>query len=134
MQQAYPYKDQIVVMQLKGSDLLAALEHGIGNESIGEVRFAGVKLGADLDLPQGSRIIENRLADNSSIDLNKQYKVVTTEFLTKGGDGYITLTKGENIRYAGDIKEFFNFALKNEKTVNYRADGRLSVGYLRLAS
>lgn len=134
MQQAYPYKDQIVVMQLKGSDLLAALEHGIGNESIGEVRFAGVKLGADLDLPQDSRIIENRLADNSSIDLNKQYKVVTTEFLTKGGDGYITLTKGENIRYAGDIKEFFNFALKNEKTVNYRTDGRLSVGYLRLAS
>lgn len=134
MQQAYPYKDQIVVMQLKGSDLLAALEYGVGNEKVGEVRFAGVKLAVDLDLPQGTRIIENRLADNSFIDLNKQYKVVTNEFLAKGGDGYITLTKGENIRYAGDIKEFFNFALRNEKTVNYRTDGRLSVGYLRLAS
>ena len=134
MQQAYPYKDQIVVMQLKGSDLLGALEYGVGNEKVGEVRFAGVKLAVDLDLPQGSRIIGNRMADNSFIDLNKQYKVVTNEFLAKGGDGYITLTKGENIRYAGDIKEFFNFALRNEKTVNYRADGRLSVGYLRLAS
>ena len=134
MQQAYPYKDQIVVMQLKGSDLLAALEYGIGNEKVGEVRFAGVRLGVDLDLPQGNRIIENRLADNSSIDPNKQYKVVTNEFLAKGGDGYNTLTKGENTRNAGDITEFFNFALRNEKTVNYRADGRLSVGYLRLAS
>ncbi|MGE4588582.1 MAG: bifunctional UDP-sugar hydrolase/5'-nucleotidase [Acidaminococcaceae bacterium] len=134
MQQAYPYKDQIVVMQLKGSDLLAALEYGIGNEKVGEVRFAGVKLGVDLDLPQGSRIIENRLADNNAIDLNKQYKVVTNEFLAKGGDGYLALTKGENIRYAGDIKEFFNFALRNEKNVNHHADGRLSVGYLRLAS
>ena len=134
MQQAYPYKDQIVVMQLKGSDLLAALEYGIGNEKVGEVRFAGVKLGVDLDLPQGNRIIENRLADNSFIDLNKQYKVVTNEFLAKGGDGYISLMKGENIRYAGDIKEFFNFALRNEKNLNYRADGRLSVGYMRLAS
>ncbi len=134
MQQAYPYKDQIVVMQLKGSDLLAALEYGVGNEKVGEVRFAGVKLGVDLDLPQGNRIIESRLTDSSFIDLNKQYKVVTNEFLAKGGDGYIALTRGENIRYAGDIKEFFNFALRNEKTVNYRADGRLSVGYLRLAS
>ena len=93
-----------------------------------------MKLGVDLDLPQGNRIIENRLADNSFIDLNKQYKVVTNEFLAKGGDGYISLMKGENIRYAGDIKEFFNFALRNEKTINYRADGRLSVGYMRLAS
>ena len=134
MEQAYPYKDQIVVMQLKGSDILAALEYGIGNNSIGEVRFAGVKLGVDIDLPQGNRIIENRLTDNSSIDPNKQYKVVTNEFLAKGGDGYTTLTKGENIRYAGDIKEFFNFALRNEKIVNYRADGRLSIGYLKLAS
>lgn len=134
MEQAYPYKDQIVVMQLKGSDILAALEYGIGNNSIGEVRFAGVKLGVDIDLPQGNRIIENRLTDNSSIDPNKQYKVVTNEFLAKGGDGYTTLTKGENIRYAGDIKEFFNFALRSEKIVNYRADGRLSIGYLKLAS
>ena len=134
LEQAYPYKNEIVIMQLKGSDILAALEYGIGNEKIGEVRFAGIRLAIDEDLPQGSRITGNVLRDNTTIDINKVYKVVTNEFLANGGDGYISLTRGENMRSAGGIKEFFNFALRSEKNVNYRADGRLAIGYLKQAS
>lgn len=89
-----PFQNTIATFQLKGSDLLAALENGAkGLEEVAG-RFpqvAGMKYAFDKSKPPGSRISDVQVKEGEGfvpLDPNKTYGVVTNNYVRGGGDGY----------------------------------------------
>jgi 5'-nucleotidase len=90
-----PFQNVIATMGIKGSDLVAALENGVGGVETGAGRFpqvAGMRYVWDPAAPAGKRIVavEMSRADGSfaPLDPGAIYKIATNEFMRRGGDGY----------------------------------------------
>ena len=94
-----PFGNMAATLGLKGSDLLLALESGVGraenpdNEGTGRFpQVAGIRFSWDGSKPAGERIVsaEVRNADGSfsAVDPDAVYQVVTNDFLRRGGDEY----------------------------------------------
>jgi LPXTG-motif cell wall-anchored protein len=85
MYEILPFDNTIVTLNLKGSDLVKVIEHGIGPKDMGWGQFAGIKVWYDKDTNKVSSI---RLADGTKIDMDKYYSVAINDFMLTGGDGY----------------------------------------------
>ena len=90
-----PFANQIVVMDLKGSDILDLLK-------ISASRQRGVLQVSGLEYSYSYRNKNNYQLKSAKINgedilPDKVYKVATNNFLKDGGDNYIPFTRGENI-------------------------------------
>nr|CAD6408460.1 5'-nucleotidase [Rhizobium sp. Q54] len=89
-----PFQNTIATFQLKGSDLLAALENGVGQIEEVAGRFpqvAGMKYSFDKSRPVGERITDVQVKEGDGfvpLDPEKTYGVVTNNYVRGGGDGY----------------------------------------------
>lgn len=92
-----PFDNTLVTMELKGSDVKAAIEHGIMPESFGWGQFSGIKVWYDKEAKAGERITSIRLEDGTLLDMNKYYTVVVNDFMATGGDGY-DFTNAKNMK------------------------------------
>lgn len=93
----FPILDDIVVIRVKGENLLAALENGVSEVPKLEGRFpaiSGCRIKYDSTRPKMERIIEAEV-NGEPLDKEKYYKVCTKVFLYKGKDGFDPLTDGE---------------------------------------
>lgn len=88
MYELLPFDNTLFTMELKGKDIVKALEHGIMPNDMGWGQFSGIKVWYDKDAESGKRITSVRLSDGSKLDMNKYYKVVVNDFMASGGDGY----------------------------------------------
>ncbi|MGG5462570.1 multifunctional 2',3'-cyclic-nucleotide 2'-phosphodiesterase/3'-nucleotidase/5'-nucleotidase [Clostridium sp. B9] len=91
-----PFDNTIVTMDVKGSDLVQALEHGIMPKDFGWGQHAGVKFWYNPKAEAGHRITSVRLPDGSKLDPNKYYKLAVNDFMASGGDGY-DFSKAKNV-------------------------------------
>ena len=98
-----PFQNTIATFQIKGSDLLTALENGVSQIDDGAGRFpqvAGLKYAFDRSKPAGSRISDVQAKEGDAfvpLDANKTYGVVTNNYVRGGGDGYkIFATAAQN--------------------------------------
>lgn len=89
-----PFQNTIATFQLKGSDMVAALENGVSQIDEGAGRFpqvAGMKFSFDKSKPAGSRVSDVQVKEGDKfvpIDANKTYGVVTNNYVRTGGDGF----------------------------------------------
>ena len=89
-----PFQNTIATFQLKGSDLRAALENGVGQIEEVAGRFpqvAGMKYAFDKSRPAGERITDVQVKEGDGfvpLDPEKTYGVVTNNYVRGGGDGY----------------------------------------------
>jgi 5'-nucleotidase / UDP-sugar diphosphatase len=104
-----PFGNRLVQMNIKGADLLAALENGVSQVSQGAGRFpqvAGLRFTFDPAKPAGQRVRNVGIGSVSygfaALDPNATYRLVTNDFMAGGGDGYEVLKTGTNVR-GGDI-------------------------------
>lgn len=86
-----PFGNYVVTKEIKGSDLLAALEHGI--DAYPETKGAfphigGMHVTFDPSLPPGSRVVQV-VVGTEYLDLDKTYTLATNDFLAYGGDDYL---------------------------------------------
>lgn len=100
-----PFGNLISTFDLKGSDVIAALENGVMGVTVenGQVvrdgapgRFpqvAGIRFSFDPTQEAGSRIVSvevrNEDGSYSPLDPEATYSVVSNDFMRQGGDGYI---------------------------------------------
>jgi len=109
-----PYGNLISTFELTGAEIVDALENGVSladNPTVsGAGRFpqvSGMRYSWSPTLPVCARIIsaEIRNPDGSyiSIDLNATYKVASTGFLRKGGDGYAVFVGARNAYDFGPV-------------------------------
>ncbi len=98
-----PFQNSIATFQIKGVDLVAALENGASQIEEGAGRFvqtAGLKYSFDRSKPAGSRIVSVEVKEGDNfvkLDPEKTYGVVTNNYTRTGGDGFKTFaTKAIN--------------------------------------
>lgn len=131
MYELMPFDNTLVTMKLKGKDVKAALENGIGNDEIGWVQFAGIKIEYDLTRPFGDRITKMTLDNGKAVDLETYYTVVTNDFMYTGGDKYNfsagieALDTGVPIRDA--IVEVLKARLKGEVKEEVKEENKQTV-------
>lgn len=92
---AFPFPNTIHQLEMKGADLYTLFEHGAGlTNGILQVS-RGVEIIYDAKKPVGSRILSAKL-NGVSIDRSKTYKVLTSNFLSDGGDGFVAFKNAQS--------------------------------------
>ena len=95
--QELPFGNPAVLVELSGADLLAALENGVSQVENKAGRFpqvAGLRLTYNPEKPAGSRVLDVQVGEKA-LDRTATYRVATSDFLLKGGDGYSSLSRGK---------------------------------------
>ncbi len=102
-----PYRNQVVLIEVTGKQLLAALENGLSEYELLRGRFAhvsGIQLQFDPRLAVGKRVISVQI--NGQPLLPKQrYKLATFDYLAAGGDGYKTLVDLPPLNYSNQMNK-----------------------------
>lgn len=133
-----PFGNRLVQMDLKGADLLAALENGVSQVAQGAGRFpqvAGLRFAFDAKRAAGQRVtaveIGTFAAGFRPLDPAATYRVVVNDFMAGGGDGYESLKLGGNVR-GGDVPLDTTLLeyVKAHGTVDARVEGRIVSGVL----
>jgi 5'-nucleotidase/UDP-sugar diphosphatase len=94
-----PFQNTVATFQLKGSDLVAALENGLSQIEEGAGRFpqvSGMKYSFDRSKPAGSRVFSVEVKEGDAfvpLDPAKTYGVVSNNYMRSGGDGYSVFAK-----------------------------------------
>lgn len=86
--QVHPFGNMLVVLELRGSDVRAALEHAVRGDWI-QAQVSGIRAEYDQSRPVGSRIVSLQLADGTPLRDDAVYRVAVNDFLATGvGDGF----------------------------------------------
>ncbi|WP_417844860.1 bifunctional metallophosphatase/5'-nucleotidase [Thalassospira sp.] len=89
-----PFQNTLATFKLSGKDMIAALEHGVSGVADGKGQFpqiAGLKFELDLAAGDGKRVSNVMVKENgtyTAINPDRQYGVVSNDFMRRGGDGY----------------------------------------------
>jgi 2',3'-cyclic-nucleotide 2'-phosphodiesterase (5'-nucleotidase family) len=85
-----PFDNRIVVLEVPGADIKAAIENGLArlpSPAGGFPQVSGLRIVADISRPPGSRVT-SILVDGKPLDEKRIYTVATNDFMSRGGDGY----------------------------------------------
>ncbi len=93
--QVSPFGNTVVTMLLKGSDLLALVEHML-EAPYRLLELSGAEFVCDPAKPEGERVMEMTVG-GKPLDPSKHYKVATNNFLSTGGDGHEAFTRGIHV-------------------------------------
>lgn len=122
---AFPFPNTVVKVELKGSDLRSIFEHGASlTNGILQVS-KGVEVVYDESRLVGSRVLVSKL-NGVPIDDRKTYKVLTSNFLADGGDGFSDFKKAlsyNNTRV--EMVQAMIKYLKRSKTYEPKIEGRV---------
>jgi 2',3'-cyclic-nucleotide 2'-phosphodiesterase (5'-nucleotidase family) len=94
-----PFGNVVVLIELSGADLLAALENGISQLEDAAGRFpqvSGMSYRLDASKPAGRRVVAVEVGGRP-LAPGRVYKVATNEYVHGGGDGYAALARGKPI-------------------------------------
>ncbi len=122
-----PFGNTVVVKNVKGSELLNAVEHGLSEYPAHEGLFpqvAGISFVFAKDRPAGERVLEIEV-NGKPLDYDKIYKVATNDFMAAGGDGYTMFEGTETHQEAGGLEEILMQYIKEHGTVSPETKGRI---------
>jgi 2',3'-cyclic-nucleotide 2'-phosphodiesterase (5'-nucleotidase family) len=94
-----PFGNVVVLIELSGVDLLAALENGVSQIEDAAGRFpqvSGMSYRYDAGKPAGRRIVAVEVGGRP-LARDRVYKLATNEYVYGGGDGYAALARGKPI-------------------------------------
>lgn len=92
--------DEVVILSLRGAQVLAALERSVSfapQPSAGFLQVSGVKFSYNPAKPGGQRISAATLAGGAPLEAAKTYKVATTRPLANGQQGYFQIWERDQI-------------------------------------
>lgn len=98
-----PFDNTLAVIELRGMDIIEALEHSVRllpEQNGGFLQVSGITFEVIPDAVVGARVI-NVKVDGKPISAAGYYTVATNDFLAAGGDGYDILKNGKLIADTG---------------------------------
>ena len=130
--EAIPFNNDIVIFDVTGEQLAAALENGVSKVEAVEGRFpqvAGMRFSWDpVSLP-GSRVKSVDIKTGSGfipLDKSASYRIVTNIYMFTGGDGYTSLQKGTNVQYLGFVDyDMVTEYIEKNSPVSPKVEGRI---------
>jgi 2',3'-cyclic-nucleotide 2'-phosphodiesterase (5'-nucleotidase family) len=122
---AFPFPNTIHLVEIKGAYLYDLFEHGAGlTNGILQVS-KGVEIIYDENKPVGSRIKSCKL-NGVELDREKIYRVLTSNFLADGGDGFLAFKKAVSRKKTNhEIVQAMISYLKTFETYNPKTEGRI---------
>jgi len=134
-----PFNDTIVVIKLFGSELVAALDHGLshaGGETIGSFPnvSAALKVTYCKQTPCAEALLEGGIVtalsiNNIPVDMNMSYPVATNNYLAMGGDNYLMFEQACNRGDCTDtglfIPDLLAQEFQNHSPVIRQVEGRI---------
>jgi 2',3'-cyclic-nucleotide 2'-phosphodiesterase (5'-nucleotidase family) len=86
-----PFQNQIVVQEVSGAQLRAALENALGRNGKPDANLSGLTVWYDPAAPAGKRVRSVRLDDGLEVRDGDMVSLASSEFVATGGDGYTVL-------------------------------------------
>ena len=124
---SFPFGNTIMKIEVKGADLLAALEYGVADAPAPQGKFpqvSGIRFKYDPKQEAGKRVYDVKVADKA-LDTEKTYTLATNDFMAGGGDGYTMFAKGKKLGDYGMYTEVLEKYLAEHKNVNPKVEGRI---------
>lgn len=112
-----PFENEVVIVKLKGKDLQGLFDYYAENQKNNPV--------SHLVIETEKNKITKQLVNGKSLDLNKDYYIVTSDYLAFGGDRMYFFTKGELIPTGIKLRELFLEKFKAMPEVIVPTDVRL---------
>ncbi len=100
-----PFDNYVVVLELTGEAILAALENSVSRYPDLHGRFpqvSGMSFLFDPAQPAGERIVEVTIG-GELLEMDRSYTVATNDFMAGGGDGYTMLKEAPIVLETGDF-------------------------------
>jgi 5'-nucleotidase/UDP-sugar diphosphatase len=125
-----PFGNRLVVLEITGRDLKAAIENGLSQLPDTAGRFpqvSGMTVSFDPRRPPGSRVLDMTVAGAPLSDTGL-YRVAVNDFIARGGDGYDTFRDAKRITPDNDAPLMANEVMvyiRKLGTVRSKVDGRL---------
>lgn len=94
-----PYRNRVVMIELTGQQILNSLENAFSTLDLSNGRFpqiSGFQVIYNSSAKSGSRV-QSIMRKGIVMDLEKKYRVATTDYLASGGDGYDIFRGADNI-------------------------------------
>lgn len=111
----FPFPNEIVLSQIKGVDLLAAVEEGVQKAESVVGAFPhfskGISIIYDSRKPPLKRIIEMTF-NGEKIDENRVYSFATVKYLLKGGDGFFSLKNATIVDHPRNDHKIFDIVVE----------------------
>lgn len=126
---SFPFTNTLAVIEVTGSELMAALEHGVDlyPEQAGHFpHVSGMTYKFDADKEVGQRIVEVTVG-GEPLDLEATYRVVTNDFMAAGGDGYTMFEGKPFVAEGGLLSDVLVDYIKELGEVNPKVEGRITV-------
>jgi 2',3'-cyclic-nucleotide 2'-phosphodiesterase (5'-nucleotidase family) len=103
IQRELPFDNRLIVVEVPGSAILAALENGVSQLATQAGRFpqvAGLTFTLDPGKPAGKRVSKVTIG-GKPIDPKKIYRLAINDYMARGGDGYDMLGKAKRLDLPG---------------------------------
>lgn len=123
---AFPFPNTVVQLTMKGSDVRKMFEHGAGLTNGILQASKSVEMAYDETGPVGSRMKYCRIK-GVPLDDKKVYKVLTSNFLADGGDGFLMFKTAQSYKNTGVgmLRTMVSY-LKTFKTYDPKIEGRVT--------
>lgn len=135
-----PFGNKMEVVEITGKALLEALEHSVHRYTDGERRgeflqMSGVEVVYDMSKQSGQRVVDVKVRCAycpepafQEIDETKKYKVVMTDILADGGDGYEMFKGGVVEKFSQVIDaDVFMAYVKKESPIDASVENRITI-------
>lgn len=122
--EVFPFDNTLFTIEMSGFQIMKVLEHGIMNKQMGMVQFSGLRVVYDETQLPTERLTVT-LLDGSSLDLTKNYKVVTNDFMATGGDKFTMFKDGKNQADTYiPLRDVLASTIKRLKVIDFKSDDR----------
>ncbi|NLY21430.1 MAG: bifunctional metallophosphatase/5'-nucleotidase [Tissierellia bacterium] len=125
----FPFANYPVKIEVKGSAIVEALEHGIKSYpelAGGFPQVAGMTFKFDEAKEAGNRVFEVKVG-GELLDPEKTYTLVTNDFMAIGGDGYEMFKGAKVLAEYPLLSEVLAEYIKEKGTINPVVEGRIVV-------
>ena len=129
-----PFQNTPQICSMPGSTILQALERGVETYGDNEGQFlqtAGLRYTFDTKKEPGKRITVAEVKDKNgnwqNLDKDKTYRVVTVDFISKGGDGYTMFTNLKWTEAKMLMSEVLQRYLERHSPANVKIEGRVQM-------
>ncbi|MBI4060846.1 MAG: bifunctional metallophosphatase/5'-nucleotidase [Elusimicrobia bacterium] len=120
-----PFDNALVKLNMKGADLRAVFDHGVGVGRIAQ--FSGANIEYYRPKPAGERIAAASVRGDP-LDDAKIYSIATLDFLTSGGDGYGVFDRFVSSEATGALaRDVLDECARRQGVISAPATGRLKL-------
>jgi 2',3'-cyclic-nucleotide 2'-phosphodiesterase (5'-nucleotidase family) len=127
-----PFDNYLVSADISGKQLIGALENGVSKVEGVQGRFlqvAGMRFKWDGSALPGKRIVSadvNTLDGYKPVEADKTYRVVTSDYVAGGGDGFTDIKAAANqVNLAFPLTDVVAEYLEQHSPVNPQVEGRI---------